>query len=498
MKQLTIVFLFFTLMVSAQKSYKEIQNSEFYISASATSTTDEEAQSIARNMLIKQISSVVSSSSTMTITAGNNSSEQKFDNVSKSNSTLQLEGLKFIKLPAFKNEKGVTYLAYISKEDLKLSAAAAAIEVRSHLELMEQQQSIGINHLASVYSAYLSTYLTPYPVGYKFGVDSIANVQPYLEGILRDYLVKIQLECTLVEEHPIYPKDQLRFHMTLKGASDENMQYVFSCPSHNALAEMKLNGGAFDVMMRPNGPHELMKGVLSIRAIGLNGKLKDLSKSLPIEQEKEFNADMSNIIHYDFEIKEEENYVQVIPVTKNISINVFEWSSNNRVLSTEQIAKISKDDLGKTLTLKLNNNDALQRTKPLAFKVSSQKAENKAEKVVSQQDVVTQVQPIETAKETTKSLYEKESYGFNELKSFAQLEKVLLELKESGKGIYGKKTIFLKPSKCWIFMIEPTSKEIVHILSPDENGRFNLKDNKTYSDFESTFKGFISIWVEVY
>jgi hypothetical protein len=498
MKLLTTVFLFFTLMVSAQKSYKEIQNSDLYISAAATSNSDEEAQSIARNMLIKQISSVVSSSSTMTITAGNSSSEQKFDNVSKSNSTLHLEGLKFVKIPTPKNEQGYTYLAYISKVDLKLSAAAAASEVRSHLELMEQQQSIGINHLSSVYSAYLSTYLTPYPVGYKFAKDSIANVQPYLEGILRDYLVKIQLACTLVEEHPYYPKDQLRFHVELKGASDENMQYSFSCPAYNALAEIGLNGGTFDVMMRPNANSELMKGVLSIKAIGLNEKLKDLAKSLPIEQEKEFNADMSNIIQYDFEIKEGENYIQVIPITKNISINAFEWSSNGKVLSTDQLPKISKDVLGPSITLKLNNNEVLQKSKPLSFNIQAPQTEKKNEVIVPQVELKAKVDPIEISKESTKSLYKKESHGFNELKNFAQLEKVLLDLKASGKGIYGKKSIFLKPSKCWIFMVEPTSKEIVHILSPDENGRFNLKDNKLYSDSESTFKGFISIWVEVY
>jgi hypothetical protein len=498
MKLLLPVFLFFFFAATAQKNYKEIQNSDLYISAAATSNSDEEAQSLARNMLIKQISSIVSSSSTMTITAGNNTSEQKFDNVSKSNSTLRLVGLKFVKIPTPKDEKGLTYLAYISKEDLRISSEAAAKEVRSHLELMEQQQSIGINYFSSVYSAYLSTYFTPYPVGYKFGTDSISNVQNHLERMLTDHLTKIQINCTLVEEHPFYPKDQLRFHLKLEGASDESMQYSFSCPAYNALAEMGLDGGTFDVMMRPNATTELMKGTLSMKAIGLNEKLKDLAKSLPVEQEKEFNADMSNIIQYDFEIKEEEKYIQLIPTIKNISINAFEWSSNGKVLNTDQLAKISKDVLGPNITLKLNNNEALQKTKPLVFKIAVAQPEKKPEVIIPKEEVVSKVDPIETPKEPTKSLYTKESHGFNELKNFAQLEKVLLELKNSGKGNYGKKSIFLKPSKCWIFMVEPTSKEIIHVLSPDENGRFNLKDNKTYSDFESTFKGFISIWVEVY
>jgi hypothetical protein len=406
--------------------------------------------------------------------------------------------LKFVKIPTPKNDKGLSYLAYISKADLKRSSEAAAKRVRDDLELMEQQKTIENNYIDYVYTAYLKSYMTPYPIGYKFGTDSIANVQPYLEGILRDYLLKIQLACTLVEEHPIYPKDQLRFHLKLNGARDENLEYNFTCPAYNALAEMGLNGGTFDVMMRPNATNELMKGVLSIKVIGLDENMKELAKSVPIEQEKEFNADMSNIIQYDFEIKEEEKYIQVIPSVKNISINAFEWSSNGKVLSTEQLAKISKDALGLNITLKLNNNEALQKTKTLAFKNAVPQPEKKLEVIIPKEEIVSKVEPVEKPKEASKSLYTKESHGFNELKNFDQLQKILLELKNTGKGIYGKKSIFVKPSACWVFLVDQTSKEIIHVLSPDENGRFDLKDNKTYYDFESSFKGFISIWVEVY
>jgi hypothetical protein len=504
MKLILPFLLFLVLNTNAQNDYKSIQNSDLYLKASATSSTAEEAQTFARNMLIKQISSVVSSSSTMTITAGNTTSEQKFDNVSKSTTTLHLEGLKFVNIPMPKNEQGFTFLAYISKEDLKKSSESAANLVRIYLDLMEQQNFIGINPIASVYSAYLASYLTPYPIGYTFGSDSIANVQPYLASMLSNYLSKISITCSLVEEHPHYPKEQLRFNLNLNGDIAENLQYTFTCPSYNALCEFGLSKvGVFDVMMRPNAPQERMKGILNIKA-SVDNILLDLSKSLPIEQGKEFEADMKKIIQFDFEVKEFEKYVQLIPTIKNLSINSFEWSSNGKVFSSEQQPKISKSDLGDTICLKLNSNEALKRVKSFNFAktiIEVQKPNEVAapvvEKAIIEKTIVEKSNNKLEVKAPTSS-YTKESYGFENIKNFGQLNTKLKQLELDGKIAIGSKSDFIKPQNCWVFIIDPISEQVTHILSPEENGRSNLFDQTKYINFEQNFKGASVLWVSFY
>jgi hypothetical protein len=84
------------------------------------------------------------------------------------------------------------------------------------------------------------------------------------------------------------------------------------------------------------------------------------------------------------------------------------------------------------------------------------------------------------------------TYDFQAIKSFLE------ELKASGTAVYGNKSDFVNPDKCWVILIDPESRYVEHILQPFANGRQDVKGGLTFSNFESQLKGLVAVWVEFY
>ncbi|MFN5370893.1 MAG: hypothetical protein ACK5B6_05450, partial [Bacteroidia bacterium] len=80
-----LIFLIGNFLLEAQniRSCAQIESNTDFYSARSTGASEQEAQENAKNLLVQQFSSLVTSRTSMSLTAGNNSSEQQFQNNSK-------------------------------------------------------------------------------------------------------------------------------------------------------------------------------------------------------------------------------------------------------------------------------------------------------------------------------------------------------------------------------------------------------------------------------
>ena len=181
-------FKFLSIVISAlipslyiAQDCDEIMGSDQYESALSQAESEDAARNTATEMLLKQFSAVVSSTSVMETRETDGSFSQDFMSRGKSVSNLRLSGLKYKTCKTGRRPDNKSVLAYISKQDLKKSADHVNDQVNRYVEMIEQKQVMGIPVIADVYSAYLYTFLTPFAVPGKVNGDSISNLQVFLE-----------------------------------------------------------------------------------------------------------------------------------------------------------------------------------------------------------------------------------------------------------------------------------------------------------------------------
>lgn len=493
-------------LAQTPKTCAQFQASGEYHSARAQGKTEKEAQDNARALLVQQLSSLVTSRTDMTINAGNESSEQQFFNLSRTVSNLRLDGLKYMTCndeDAKKKKKGdggdeISVVCYISKQDLSKSAEEVRKTVTDYLQLYTQKQDLGLDGLSDLYIAYLNSYLTPLAIQYNFGMDTVQNVRPYLETRLRSHLAEIELACAKVEEHPQYPEEQLRLTLKVKGESATGLTYTLACTALNASTEIAEGTSKFDILMQPSTTSENFSGSLTLGAVALPEALKNIQEAVAVSKEITFTADMSSIISIDFSILDKGDYWELVPETRHLSISAFEWSTNGKRLSTEQLPKVPKEEMGSEITLKLNRNEKLSVSKPIkASEAMVKRYSQQVEITKTPEPKATEVATSEM--KTNTSTHSEDAYGIAPLTDFTSVQAKLKELKDKGKAIYGKKSNFLKPDNCRVLLIDPQTKSLQHVLEAQTpSGRKDLKTGQTYADFENQLKGFIAIWVELY
>lgn len=508
MKRILIASLVLVLplvsFAQAPRTCSQIWSSTDYYHATASGKSESTLQVKASKALAQQFSALVSGTTSVRTTAVNSKAQQDYFSRGKVNTSIFLKGLKYMtcKDQGSKRKKreedktSVTVLCYISKQDLNNSGDEVRKTVTDYLQLFTQKQDLGLEGLNDLYSAYLYTYLSPFAIEYKMGSDTIRNVRPYLESRLRSHLSDIELVCTKVEEHPQYPEEQLRLTLRVKGESATGLTYTLDCNGLNASTDISEGISQFDILMQPSTTLEKFSGSLTMGAISVPEELKNIQETVAISRDIVFTADMTSIISIDFSINDRGEYWELIPETRHLSISAFEWNTNGKRLSTEQLPKIPKDEMGSEITLQLNRNEKLSVSKPIRasetmVKRYSQKVETPAPEVKA-----TSASPV---KEATTTVTPEDAYGMAPLTDFASVQAKLKELKGKGKVIYGKKSNFLKPDNCRVLLIDPQTKSLIHVLEAQTpSGRKDLKTGETYTNFENQLKGFIAIWVELY
>ena len=478
-----------------RKCYEVQLNTGEYYSNRADGNTIEEAQNAARALLVQSLSTVVTSNTNINIEAGNESSNQRFTNHTKTFSSLKLEGLNFLTCDDIKQDKksnALPYscLAYISKSDLNKSALNIKKTIDGYINMYEQKKLIDIFSLNDLYVAYLYTYLTPLSIPGRIDGDSVANMQVILERKLTDYLKKIDIKCTKALRHPIYPDSQLRLELKVAGEDETGLVYTLNCPSINASTQLTKFGDAvnmFDIITTPSNANEEFNCELIMNAETLPPEVKEVAGIIKLNREIKFNANMRSVIGLDFSAENEGTNVRLLPKVKHLSVRNMEWFMNGVQISDQQMPVIPASKINGPITLKINYDDSLTVTKALATATKSGKDENITSEAI--------VKPSTTLKPVAST---STNYGFATIETFDELQLKLKDIKDKGKGILGKKEKFAKPENCWVFLIDPDSKAVKYCLSPDKEGRTDIRSNTKYDAFETQLKGYIAIWVEMY
>jgi hypothetical protein len=495
---LTFLLGCFSLAAQNMRTCAQVESNPEYYSARATGSTEKEAQENAKTLLVQQFSSLVTSRTSMTTSAGNNTSDQQFQNNSKTVSNLRLEGLKYMncnegnsRKNADKNAGNLSVIAYISKEDLNKSGIKVRENVRQCIELHEQKKALGLDGLNELYLAYLHSFFTPLSVACKVGNDSVSNLQVYVETKLREHLASIKIQCVEAIPHPLYPDDQIRLTLKVKNAVTSELTYTLNCQSINAQKQLNAGNTPFDVLMLPNAPSEEFAGELVLGGISLPEELKAVSETALITWPVRFSANMQKVISIDFTAKEAGNTVKLSPSVKHLSVRSFEWWIDGKKVGSEQNLSIAQSEIGsRRVTLRINNNDSLSVTKTAAelrIKKTEAIAPVKEEKKIDS-----------TAQEVRKNTVVADPMAFAQINDFVALQARLDALKKSGKVAVGKKETFINPDKCYVFLVDPNDKQVKHCLAPGKDQRMDIKTEQTYVDFEDKLKGLIALWVEVY
>lgn len=468
------------------QSCDAILNSSAYISARSSGKSEAEAKANALNQLVGQITALVSARTDMKTFEINKVVDQAFVMQSKSLSQLRLDGLSYELCPKNKKDNQHYAVAYISHADLEKSAAKVASEVHQYMNLIESKKTMGLDHLSDVYVAYLTTFFSPYPIAYESPSEKIQNIRAYLEAYLRKALSGAKISCIEVREHAVYAGDHIVLNLLIEGVTDERIKFLLDMPSYNTKSELSNKGGSYELIMNPVAHEEIFKGKLSLKASQIPTNLLEIESMVNIGRDISITANMSDLIEIDFTISENDQIYSLAPNVKNLSVRSIEWLNGDKVFSTTEKTNILKKDITGGITLRLNRNDHLTKTK--------QWNSLSAEKVQTQQN-----EPLHsTSTDHPPAIIGKEQSTFAAISSFADLQKMLGEMKSHGKASIGKKQDFVHPDKCWVFLVHPDTQKVMHVLTPMQNTRTDLKENQQYSDFELQLKGYISLWVEVY
>jgi hypothetical protein len=467
-------------------------------SASSTGRNEAEAQASARSLMLQQIYTLVTSRTDMKVEAGNTSSDQSFRNLSTTRSSLRMDGLRYVTCAKDKKDDSpdVTVVCYISRADMTRSGNKVREKVLQHLELYESKSDMGLDGTVDLYLAYLESFFTPMAISCRLGRDSVSDIQTYIVRRLEDHLRTIDLNCKRAEQHPQYPQEQIRLHLSMAGAPSVGMNYLFGCNAHNASAILSDGGGKMDVLMQPASTNEVFKGRLTLMPMLMSEELKSIADAVQIARDIEFTADMTSIVRLNFDVKEKSDNVQLVPKVERLSFSSIEWFSDGRLLSSEQSPLVPRSSIGSEVTMRLSRNENLQLSKPMKGRSGAGVTKPvELQTAVDREGVRTVPEAVSTA-EIDHSLGTK--HGLNLLTDFNDVQAKLKELKSSGKAQVGKKENFLNPANCWVILVDPDTKTVAHVLSPLDQGRKDIRGGSAYPDFENTLKGYIAIWLELY
>lgn len=486
--RLLSAFCFFIGIASgySQTDCSTLLKTEGLISATATGNTVQEARNSAHDLLINQISTRITSQTELFTKESSVSFEQEFSNVIESVSRMRLDGLHYQTCNYNVRKEKPRVIAYISHEDLQKSQFAVAKDVNQYLQLMHQKQYLGLGFLAEAYHAYAHTFFAPQAVSAVIDNDTVANVQPVLESMLRSHLNQLELECVSVTEHPVYPDDQLQLNLQIRGMTDNSLEYHFYCGAYNGIALLNETGGTLDLIMQPASMFEQLRGTLTIKPRIQSDILTDHDLFKDFSKELVFDVDYTTVIEIDFEIEVNEDNIQLQPSAKHLSITNIEWSTEGKRISRDPNPTIARDLIGKTVEMKLNNNPAMHVSKYVSFEKSTEVKTTAIPDYISPQ--------LNSLKLQENS----DPHNFASLNDFRQTQHKLNELKKSGTAMSGKKEQFRNPDACWVFLVHPETQKVQHILTPSDDGRTDLKSRQKYADINNQFKGLIAIWVELY
>ncbi len=486
-----------------------------YFNSMAIAPSEEEAQANALNFLATQISATVSARSELISTDQNTRVDQTFVTQSQSVSRLKLNGVNYQTCLRKKKTDPYRVIAYISKDDLKRSGELVANEVGQYLELMSQKRDMGVGFIADAYTAYLTTFTTPFAIADSIDRKPVSNVQAWLESMLRTYLSKVQVTCPSASASS-GNDGQVTLQLRINGASDPQAKFLLDIPAWNASHELTSEGGPYDLVMQPAAATERFRGTLQLKPSQMSAELKELAAMVPISREIEFSADMRGAIGLQLEASDIGLDWMFRPRYRELSVRQVEWFVDGTLYNTQVQLRIPKAAVSREIMMRLNGQDALavrRRVMEDGVLSSQEDGGSATGDMVSpaQTAAATQTHRAETRqREVTADLTagagppptppaagrSPVARALTDANDFQELSVLLGRYRTAGALQFGKRTDFLRPDACWVFLVNSATRKVVHALEPGAQTRLDHKTGKVLENFEQASSGLVSIWVQ--
>ena len=480
-----IVFISFEI---GAKTCGDILADPSYFSAKATAETEERALNLARDFLLNQISTTVQSASELRTMEISGEVSTDFKMVSSTSTNIKLKGLRHVVCSQGRRNSEVTVVVYISQIDLEKSAFEVQTQVQEYFNMMEYKENLSIEYLTDVYSAYLRTFLSPISVQVTHQGRTINDAKAYLGIILREHLNAISLQADFPNPGSAGLEEQFSVQMNVGLHAQSAFVYRFDAPSLNAQANLIGGKGLFQYIKRPADVKESIRGYLSFAPINISADLRELLAIHTFSKEVVVEIDYSRLISVDFNIERKGNNLVCTPILQHLSPRAFEWRSGNRQLSSNQILAIPSDEAPEKVTLIVNGISHLAVEKSLRNTSVSTRP-------VAQRDAPKNSQTLPNSAEEINLNSIKSEFG--QIETFSSLQTTLMDIRNSGRGTWGRKADFMNPDLCWVFLVNADTKKVEVVLTPNSGGRTDIRTNKLHTNFENEFKGYIAIWVDL-
>jgi len=488
-----------------------------YFNSMAIAPDEEEARANALNFLTTQISATISATSELVSHDQNKQVDQTFTSQSRTVTRLKLNGVKYATCLRRKKTDPFRVIAYISREDLRRSGQQVATEVGQYLELMSQKKDIGVGFVADAYTAYLTTFTTPFVIADTIDRRPVGNVQAWLESMLRSYISKAELTC--MEALPSAGNDgQVTLKIRITGASDPQAKFSLELPAWNARHDLGNEGGPYEVIMQPASTEERFRGVLQLKPSLLSPEYRDLAEILPIAREVEFMADMTSVIGLDIDAVESGSGWIFRPRYRELSIRQVEWFVDGTLYNTQVELRIPRDAVSREVMMRINGQNELtvrshvqpdgtlarETRAPAKPKTSIGMPSPKPEvNAVSEKSIRSSGQPGQPEDEPVADASPAAKGGLSapqrelaDAGDFQSLTESMRRFRTEGVLQFGRKADFLLPENCWVYLVNPASRKVEHALAPGAVERRDVKSGKTFRDFEQTSSGLIAVWVQ--
>jgi hypothetical protein len=466
----------------AGQTEQEIKLSGYYYWGEGEHEVEENARSAAIQDMLFKIQVTVHSELTTVTEESDQGIRDDARSVVQAHTSMRLKGLNF-----YTTTRRGRYrvIAYIAKSDYARGIDLMAAEIAADAagaELDEQQSGLP-TAIMTYYLTYLKTFQCPKAIHFitQNGMQ-YDNLQIFLKNRIESYLSALDIRTGDVTIDASIPMITIPVHVRYQG---KPLSRLTARLDHPDGADMPIVDGKTRFYLYTL-PSRIKEEYQIFTAIHLDPKttpedLLAMHLSFPLTYPKKISLDFTQIIKLDFNVYRQASGAMLFnPVYKNISISALSWDFGDGESSTDQKPLHRyEEEKEHIVSLTFNNNPALRIMKTLS-------PDGKTTPYASSQP---EPQP-KISSPVLKDLSLSRTYE--------ELSRKLILYKKKHQLMYGKESTFLKPENCYIFVVNPQTKEVIALLDQGMNTRQNMLTGEMVDNISRHYRGMVSIFTEVY
>lgn len=517
------LFIIFILIVSAQSiraqpTEYDIRMSGDYYWGEAVSLDRSEAVSLARSDLIGRIVTIVVADQTHGITEDDEEFSTFYASATRTISRMELRGLDH--KVSERRDGSFSALAWLHRDDYNRSIEIERerqLGLAAHAAQIERED--GLNRaIPFLYRAFLSTYYFPEPLYLRDESGRSIEAREYYRRKLDRWAAGIEVTAGR-PDGGVMPGDvveigiPLQFYSAGQVASDVEVGLDIA-----GYGARQTTGGQTRLFLE-RLPNKLQED----HAIRFRPALEDtranrdwmvLAGEAGPFYRRNISIDFSPIVTVDFDAQRiADNTYRFTNRIENLSISHIEWDFGDGTSSHEwnpahQFAGL---DPAPVITLRLNRDPDLEIRKELTPRGLRPVARDPRprERTVSARDRETPppdrvAMPDPSVRQTFSwnrpGLTPEKRRFLRELSSQTDAGEILRSLQTHARSLdlqYGNRSVIRLESDSFVVIVDPQNYDVKAFLSPvQDGGRFDLLSGRRIINFEETYRGLGSVWIE--